>query len=62
MKTEERATEQVTKRYLVSGRKRVFFEVARDTEGGEDAISDGFCASHRQNHQDSPTTVTLLLT
>ena len=38
----------------------MFFEVARDAEGVEDAICEGFCDTHSQNHQQSPTTVTPL--
>jgi len=32
----------------VSGRKRVFFEVARDAEGVEEAVSGFFFAKHCQ--------------
>jgi len=39
----------------------VFFEVARDAEGVEDAIRDGFFVAQGQNLQNPPTTATLLL-
>jgi hypothetical protein len=45
---------------VVSGRKRVFFEVAREAEDVADSMREGFSAKHGQSDQISPTTVTPL--